>query len=195
METTSNDIEMLCLRRSQRVANKPVKLLINPPTFKKAKSKSSKKAVVALPKQRGVVFQEDKFQDLTRTKISDLFALIKKHTTCPNDRTMKYLILKTIVKNSRKLSINNSLLDLNIHHQRISHILPNYIHNLNVPTLSVIDHINEILNYAELWRLDEYGDTTIGVTDIELMMSSVSVCENHTYDINRVLEDFSRMGM
>lgn len=147
------DVEMKCLRRSTRVAQKLTcnnhkeEVVAKLGVRKRCSKRITKKRTPSVASR-----VHDKFVVISESKISDLFALVKRHSKSSEDRKTKYTILKALVKKTRQLGIANKVLDLYNNKDHIAHSL--YL-ELNAPFLKIKEDLQDILDYPELCMLEE----------------------------------------
>jgi len=87
----------------------------------------------------------NKFADLSKTKISDLFCLVRKYATCDTDRQLKYLILQTTLKGMKELDINNLFKDLKQEKLKVTNFVTSKLR-----LLDVMQHLEQITSYKEV---------------------------------------------
>jgi hypothetical protein len=134
-ENHVTDVEMTILRRSARIASQQLQqslqshqnhasLKLRQPkrarktkevrdTIMKCTSKKGKKNIKAYLKScvpKNIV--KDRFADIQKVKISDMFSLVKLHSKSVEERIMKYSFLKTILSNLKVLKIKNLAIDM-----------------------------------------------------------------------------------
>lgn len=184
----NGDVEMLTLRRSPRIAEKqrlqfeanisalnnttfvmketPSQKTLKPRTYRKKDNdivkmnvdvqikKKTRKAKTT-KKSKKII---DKFINLEKTKLNDIFPLIDKYSLNDDEKNEKYTILQTIIKKRNAMNINNLLTEMYIHKNNIVVYL---YHELSLQlthytfTLDVIsNHLNDILSYKEIDDLD-----------------------------------------
>ena len=178
------DVEMFTLRRSARIAEKQrlqfVENISAFSTFVKKETTSQKapKRKASCMKDNDVVKMNidmqikkktrktkktkvtkkiiDKFANLEKTKINDVFPLIQKYSLTEDEKNEKYIILQTIIKKRKAININNLLSEIYIHKTNIVIYLYNellqseYSFNLDV----ISNHLNDILSYREIDDID-----------------------------------------
>lgn len=170
---SNQDVEMVTLRRSSRIAakaqeqavvnNKFVTDIVEPrskktatkpkqdTSVKKTKTKTTKRKTAKNTKAIN-----SKFSDLRKTKISDLFCLIQKYALNEKDKLDKYFVVQTIVKGLKENDIKNKLVDL----YNNKHKLTIYVAQKSTVTPnkqcwdSVSQHVEDILCYREVDGLD-----------------------------------------
>lgn len=177
------DVEMFSLRRSSRLADKERQKFLNNNaveepkniTPKPARKKSDvvkmsvdKKAGVNTKKKtrkaRKVKKNANKFMNLEKTRINDVFPLIYKYSQTESEKVEKYFVLQTIIKFRKEININNLMTDVYIHKHAIERYV--YLHLAEecteVTLLSVSNHLDDILSYKEIDDLDTVirGQTT-----------------------------------
>jgi hypothetical protein len=177
------DVEMLTLRRSPRIAEKQrlqfVANLSAFNTFEKKETPSRKAPKSKTPRKKGndvvkmnvdvkmkktrkatatkkIKKTVDKFVDLEKTKLNDIFPLIKKYSSNEDEQNVKYFILQKIIKKRKAMNINNLLTEMYIHKNKIVTYLYNELLQSEYEfTLDVIsNHLNDILSYKEVDDLD-----------------------------------------
>lgn len=176
------DVEMGETRRSARLAMKEQgkQSLIIPDQVPKLKRKGQKpkqslkalkpmKRSTARPMKvaRKKVLREkkallNKFADLNKTKISDLFCLVRKYATSEIDRQLKYLILQTTLKGMKELEISNSLKDLKQEKLKVTTFVTSKLR-----LLDVMEHLEQVLSYKEVDDEDITSDS-VSMTDAEV---------------------------
>jgi hypothetical protein len=176
------DVEMLTLRRSPRIAEKQrlqfVANLSAFNTFEKKETPSRKAPKSKTPRKKGndvkmnvdikmkktrkakatkkIKKTVDKFVDLEKTKLNDIFPLIKKYSSNEDEQNVKYFILQKLIKKRKAMNINNLLTEMYIHKNKIVTYLYNELLQSEYEfTLDVIsNHLNDILSYKEVDDLD-----------------------------------------
>ena len=166
------DVEMTPLRRSTRAVSKPKKMNYEHSVKSKTKTKTKTKAKAknkaqantkskitksnAKASQKRIKTFINKFADLRKTKVSDMFCLVKKHAVNEQDRQEKYNVLQTVLKGMKDNEIKNSLVDLYTH----KHKLAGYIVAKLLSTPSpvcftrVLQDIEDMLSYKEVDGID-----------------------------------------
>ena len=185
MSTMGNnrDIEMFTLRRSARIAEKQrQKLTKTISTFNKMETTSQKvskrkassnedNVVVKMnvdvqikkrPRKTKNVRNNrkiiDKYINLEKTKLNDIFPLILKYASSEDEKNEKYIILKKLIKGRKAIKIDNFVSELYTHQNKIVLYLYNellqtlteYSFTLNV----ISNHLNDILSYKEFYDID-----------------------------------------
>lgn len=180
------DVEMLTLRRSPRIAEKQRQQLVENlsafNTFAKKEKSSQKipKARTPRKKENDVAKMNvdvqikkktrktktnkknnkkiiDKFVNLEKTKLNDIFPLIKKYSLTEGEKNEKYVIVQTIIKNRKALNINTLLTEIYIHKNNIILYLYKELQQseYSFPLDVVSNHLNDILSYREIDDLDD----------------------------------------
>lgn len=221
------DVEMRCLRRSDRIvlheAQKVLqcKIKTEPKKVKAKKDGAKKMSVVTVkavqPKKSKMKTQSRpkiessktviKFLDIEQSKISDVFELIKKHSISDIDKNLKYAILKSVIKHVKQLNIANRIITLYNNAQRVAHMLPAYgnvcVNGTALSGHQIYEHMQEILGYPELWRLEEQTSSThtpykpLDLNDIVTMMQGFTVQSqvDDTFDMSSMLQSLSSHGV
>jgi hypothetical protein len=196
MESVSNnmnEIEMFVARRSQRIANKEQQKLyehnsdltikskkkkVNKPVAKMNidSSISVKGKIVKKRQNTGKVISHklvNKFIDLEKTKISDVFSLVKKYSLSDKERQDKYVILQTILKGLKDMNIKNLLVDMYKFKSNIQLYLYSKLQDKGLTFISICSHIDEILSYKEIYELDEVIGSHMNV-DCDSLVESMN---------------------
>lgn len=209
-EHTLLDVEMGVLRRSTRVVSKPQRMNYDHPVKRqtgraKSKSKSktrsrskSKTKNQAKPKaktaRKRIKTFIDKFADLRKTKISDMFCLVNKHALNEQERQEKYVVLQVILKGMKDNEIKNTLTDLYTH----KHKLASYIVIKQLSTssplcfTSVNQHIDDMLSYKEVDGVDTINNT-IEAQDTNDMMDTSTVLQDGIDALDALQSIFRRL--
>lgn len=118
--------------------------------IKKKKQKTTKKT------RKNIRKTIDKFVNLEKTKLNDIFPLIKKYSSNEDEKNEKYTILQTIIKKRKEMKIDNLLTEMYIHKNNIVIYLYNELLQSEYAfTLDIIsNHLNDILAYREIDDLD-----------------------------------------
>lgn len=200
VQQNNADVEMFVLRRSARIADKQrlqlnVSVKTETPAIKwktplkrtsevskmNVDSQVKKKTRKARKPQKKAKKVIDKFADLDKTKISDLFPLIEKYSLSENEKNEKYVIIRTIIKRRNLININNRLTEVYINRNNIvTYLYYEYLHTLHEYsfTLDVIsNHLNDILSYKEIDDLD----TVVMTKRNENIMKDTNKAENEIY--------------
>jgi hypothetical protein len=188
----NTDVEMFSLRRSSRIVERDLKRLeeVKVSTVvhiktKKARTKRSKAATidVVLPIDGGVVkkrvskkkkttiqkrIKVDKFANLVKSKISDLFSLVHKYAKTLEEKTCKYTILQMVLKNLKELDISNKVVHLYANKKKIEHFV--FLKLQNISIIDIHDHISDILAYGEIDDIDAVATNN---TNVGLVMDSI----------------------
>jgi hypothetical protein len=176
----NGEVEMFTLRRSARIAEKQrVQFVENISAFNTFVKKETPKPKTPRKKSNDVAKMNvdiqikkkarktkktnkntrkiiDKFANLEKTKLNDIFPLIKKYSSIEDEKNEKYFILETIIKKRKAINIDNLLIELYIHKNNIVIYLYNeLLHSEYSFTLDIIsNHLNDILSYREVDDLD-----------------------------------------
>lgn len=209
-QNTLIDVEMSVLRRSTRVVSKPqrinyehpvkrkgerkVKVKSNTRSRSKSKTKTQAKPKAKTARKRMKTFI-DKFADLRKTKISDMFCLVNKHVLNEEEKQQKYLVLQIILKGMKDNEIKNTLTDLYTH----KHKLASYIVMKQLSTSSplcftnVNQHIDDMLSYKEVDGIDMIHTNTIETQDTSNMMDTSSVLQDGIDALDELQSIFRRL--
>ena len=188
----SLDVEMLTLRRSERIAKiqqdkqcKQSKAIIVVKTTSKPKKVSATtqpkpQPMRAIQKKQSTKTTKAKSkkaieylltaENLSQVKINHLFTLIQKY--CPvEERELKYSILQTILKTYKQMGIKNTLQDLsNNIHKVACHLSSHY--NIVV----VQDTLTSLLSFPELMLPStQTPQLSQGLDDIIGMMANTQI--------------------
>jgi hypothetical protein len=189
----SLDVEMLSLRRSERIAkiqqDKESKAFIVVETTSKPKKEPRMVSATKQSKPKRVIQKKHTTkttkakskkaieyllaaEDLSQVKINHLFTLIKKY--CPiEERELKYSILQTILKTYKQIGIKNTLQDLSANVQKVAcHLSSQY--NIVV----VQDTLTSLLSFPELMLPSTQNQTSQlspGLDDIIGMMANTQI--------------------
>jgi hypothetical protein len=192
----SLDVEMLSLRRSERIAKiqqdkerKQPKAVIVVKTTSKPKKEPRKVSAITQQKPKRTIQKKNTTkitkakskkaieyllaaEDLSQVKINHLFTLIKKY--CPiEERELKYSILQTILKTYKQIGIKNTLQDLSANVQKVAcHLSSHY--NIVV----VQDTLTSLLSFPELMLPSTQNQTSQlspGLDDIIGMMANTQI--------------------
>ena len=191
----SLDVEMLTLRRSERIAkiqqDKQSKAIIAVKTTSKPKKVSATtqpkpKPMRVIQKKQSTKTTKEKSkkaieylltaENLSQVKINHLFTLIRKY--CPiEERELKYSILQTILKTYKHMGIKNTLQDLsNNIHKVACHLSSHY--NIVV----VQDTLTSLLSFPELMLPSTQNQTSQslfqGLDDIIGMMANTQITKS-----------------
>lgn len=171
------DVEMLQLRRSDRIAALEARKNIAPtptpvsapqPSAQTKKKSSIRKSAKKTKSGEGVVMRVKRTKNKkvpkkksiskkSISKISDMFGLAKKYSKCLYDLNNKYAILKSILATRKDLEIQNSINDLFKHHVRIATHLAIKGVKTEECTLGfqqIENHIHTMLDYPEILLLE-----------------------------------------
>lgn len=198
--TPRMDVDMIELRRSERIAkiqqdkqnaNEPVKQNeVKKPkktNKKEIKPKQAIKKKPATQKTRKALKTAIDIlltaNDMSQIKINHLFTLIKKY--CPvEERSFKYSILQTILKNYKQIGIQNTLQDLSTHMPKVVQYL-----SAQYNVIAVQDALNSMFAFPELMQSHptlKQSQEAQCVDDLVAMMAttriSVSTHKYSNYD-------------
>lgn len=222
LDTMPQDAEMVTVRRSTRVVHKPKtadvvaftksraqkKRTTN--TKKTSKSKSIRKSTTKVKQPASRTSRRkatkriksliDKFADLSRTKISDMFCLVKKYAIMDDERQGKYAVLQTVLKGMKENQVQNTLVDLHTH----KHKLACYVVNKLLPTSSpmcftrVCQHIDDMLAYKEVDGVDciqtsNVPTTLITASSQEMMDTDTSALQEGIDALDALQSIFRRL--
>lgn len=178
---SSLDTEMLTLRRSERIANlqrKHLELKLGVVELGVEKKKSTIKPKSVIKKPRSVSKSKtakklitdflETSDDMSHIKINHLFALVKKYCHDVDDRNFKYDILKSIIKNYRKIGIKNNLMELSINSNKIVQYLIMTTNFTQRTLVDLQDALYSILSYPEL-MLPTQSNTSCSYTIDDLI--------------------------
>ena len=208
------DVEMLTLRRSERIAKlqqeknckqQSTALKVSDITtngISKPK-KEQRKAIATKPKRAIQKKQSTKAtkekgkkaidyllvaEDLSQIKINHLFTLIKKY--CPTEeRELKYSILQTILKTYKQIGIKNNLQDLSSNIHKVAYYLSS---QYNIVVMQ--DTLMSMLSFPELMLSAPQSQSTqlvpCGLDDLIGMMANTQI----TKTVNvRIDDDLSTL--
>lgn len=159
------DVEMTSLRRSTRVVSKPKRINYEHSVKSKGKSKTKTKSKTKAKTQVNTKSRSnaktsrkrmktfiDKFADLRKTKVSDMFCLVKKNAVNEQDRQDKYTVLQTVLKGMKDNDIKNSLIDMYTHkHRLVGYIVTKLLSTPSPMCFTrVLQHIEDMLSYKEV---------------------------------------------
>jgi hypothetical protein len=157
------DVEMTSLRRSTRVVSKPKRINYEHSVKSKGKSKTKSKTKAktqvntksrsnAKTSRKRMKTFIDKFADLRKTKVSDMFCLVKKYAVNEQDRQDKYTVLQTVLKGMKDNDIKNSLIDMYTHkHRLVGYIVTKLLSTPSPMCFTrVLQHIEDMLSYKEV---------------------------------------------
>lgn len=178
----NEDVEMLPLRRSSRIAEKErlksqqevnVFPLSNQSILPTRKTKTSRKKqnentkmeidvkrkgkgkiTKKQRKSKKVIKNINNFVDLNNTKINDLYVLIKKYSSSEQERKTKYAIIKTIQKERKTIGIQNLLTDLFYHRIKIERHIFDVLQSQGFTLIDITNHLTDIFSYREIDDLD-----------------------------------------
>jgi hypothetical protein len=189
----SMDVEMLTLRRSERIAKLQQSKEFNVVNKtkkepKKVNDANQTKLKRAIKKKQSTKTCKDKCkkaidclreaEDLSKVKINHLFTLIKKY--CPSEeRTVKYSILQTILKTYKKIGIKNTLQDLTSNVQKVARYLSS-----DYDMVVVQDTLTSLLSFPELMLLSTQNQTSQlsqgGLDELIGMMANTNITSMNT---------------
>jgi hypothetical protein len=189
----SMDVEMLTLRRSERIAKLQQSKEFNVVNKtkkepKKVNDANQTKPKRAIKKKQSTKTCKDKCkkaidclreaEDLSKVKINHLFTLIKKY--CPSEeRTVKYSILQTILKTYKKIGIKNTLQDLTSNVQKVARYLSS-----DYDMVVVQDTLTSLLSFPELMLLSTQNQTSQlsqgGLDELIGMMANTNITSMNT---------------
>lgn len=200
--TTETDVEMRSLRRSTRVVTKPQRINYQHADNSKKKTKRSKSKpkdqVITKSKtktknkartsRKNIKSFIDKFADLRKTKISDLFCLVKKHAVNEQDRQEKYVVLQTILKGMKDNDIKNSLVDMYTNkHKLAGYIVTKFLSTQSPMCFTrIIQNIDEMLSYKEVDGIDS-------INNVSDMMDTTSTLQDGIDALDALQSIFKRL--
>ena len=206
----SMDVEMLTLRRSERIAklqqDKILKQHSNTVVVMSTTKKEPKKVIGTkqtrpkrvIQKKQSIKTCKDKCkktidclreaEDLSQVRINHLFSLIKKY--CPvEERAMKYSILRTILKTYKQIGIKKTLQDLTSNVQKVACYLSS-----NYDMVVVQDTLTSLLSFPELMLLSTQKQSLqlpqCGLDELIGMMANTTISTSVTATTD---DDLSRL--
>lgn len=170
----SQDVEMMTVRRSTRVVPKSQKSTLTSPQIapkkrivkRATKATKANKAKTSGKSKRNTSSRRkatkriktliDKFADLSKARISDLFCLVKKYAILDEERHEKYIVLQTILKGMKENQIHNTLVDLYTHKHRLACYIVTKLLSTSSPLCftRISQHIEDVLSYKEVDGVD-----------------------------------------